>query len=86
MLRFTLLSLALSAMTVAGCRDRDRDQQLAQCVDIYRSMYVAGQVRDCLVQRYGWSTEDAAKAERERLGRVHPDSAAQSDSGRVGSP
>jgi hypothetical protein len=52
-------------------------------VDIYRTTYVAGQVSDCLTQRYGWSVEDARKAERERLG-AHPDSGSRADSGRLG--
>jgi hypothetical protein len=41
-------------------------------------------VRDCLVQRYGWTTDAAMQVERERIGAAHPDSAALSDSGRVG--
>jgi hypothetical protein len=75
-----LLSLLVSA---AACDRGDRERELAECVTIHRTMYVTGQVRDCLVRRYGWSAEDAAAAERERLG-AHPDSASRSDSGRIG--
>jgi hypothetical protein len=80
-----LLPLSLAAATIVSCarRDSDRDHEFAQCVDIYRTTYVAGQVSDCLTQRYGWSVEDARKAERERLG-AHPDSGSRADSGRLG--
>ena len=79
-----LLPLSLAALA-ASCsrRDADRDREFAQCVDIYRTTYVAGRVSDCLTQRYGWSVEDARRAERERLG-AHPDSAGSADSGRLG--
>jgi hypothetical protein len=75
--------VALAALAVA-CSRGDRERQLAECVSIYRTTYVAGQVRDCLVQRHGWSRGDAQDAERDHLGRTHPDSAALSDSGRMG--
>jgi hypothetical protein len=71
---------------IAACGGSDRERQLAECVGIYRTTYVAGQVRDCLVERHGWSADDAERAERDRLGRTDPDSAALSDSGRVGRP
>ena len=79
-------ALALPALLLlaAACSRQNRDQELAQCVDIYRTTYVEGEVRDCLVERYGWSAEDAAEADRGRLRNVHPDSARLSDSGRVG--
>ena len=79
------LVAALPIVAAASCSRRgDRDREFAQCVDIYRTTYVAGRVSDCLVQRYGWSRDDALKAERERLGTVHPDSANRADSGRMG--
>jgi hypothetical protein len=78
------LLVLLAACGLTSCGGEDRDRQVTECVNIYRSTYVAGQVRDCLVQRHGWSAEEAAEAEREQLGRTDPDSAAQSDSGRVG--
>ena len=71
-------------LLLAACGGAERDRQLAECVSIYRTTYVAGEVRDCLVQRHGWSAEQAAEAEREHLAGVHPDSAAHADSGRVG--
>jgi hypothetical protein len=80
-MRLRFLSLLL---VLAACGGSERDRQFAECLDIYRTTYVAGEVRDCLVQRHGWSAEDAAEAERERLARSHPDSAAQGDSGRMG--
>jgi hypothetical protein len=70
-------------LVLAACGG-DRDRQLAECVAIYRTTYVEGEVRDCLVQRHGWSMEDAVAAEREHLAGTHPDSAAHGDSGRVG--
>ena len=73
----------LLLVALVSCSRPDRDREFAQCVDIYRTTYVAGQVSDCLTQRYGWSVEDARKAERERLG-AHPDSAGRADSGRLG--
>ncbi|HUR94816.1 MAG TPA: hypothetical protein VMY76_09545 [Gemmatimonadales bacterium] len=84
MVRSLLFLLVVLSAPLTACGGRERDQQLAQCVDIYRSMYIGGHVRDCLVQRFGWSAEDAASAERKHLSNVHPDSAAQADSGRVG--
>jgi hypothetical protein len=65
-----------------ACNRSDRDQQVAQCVDIYRTAYVTGGVRECLVKKYGWSEADASKAQRDL--ESHPDSAAQGDSGQVG--
>jgi len=78
-------SICFSAATLllAGCTRPDREQQLAECVDIYRTSYVTGQVNDCLVKRFGWSPKDAGEAE-EKMGRTHPDSAAHGDSGQVG--
>ena len=67
---------------LAACQRSDRQQQLAECVDIYRTAYVTGGVRECLVKRYGWSDEDASEAQRNLDS--HPDSAAQGDSGQVG--
>ena len=81
-MRIPLVVVAL--LVVASCSRGDRERELAECLDIYRTTYVAGRVRDCLVQRYGWSREEADKAERERVGNVHPDSARLSDSGRMG--
>ena len=71
-------------LALAACSRHDRDGEFKQCVDIYRTTYVAGKVSDCLVERYGWSRDDAQKAERDRLAGAHPDSADRSDSGRVG--
>ena len=81
--RPALLVAALLLGAVA-CSRRDRDREFQQCVDIYRTTYVAGKVSDCLTRRYGWSREDALKAERDRLGGAHPDSASRGDSGRMG--
>ena len=80
------LALPAVLLLAAACSRQNRDNELAQCVEIYRTTYVEGEVRDCLVERYGWSADDAAKADRERLRNVHPDSARLSDSGRVGRP
>ncbi len=71
-------------LLVTACSQSDRERELAECLDIYRTTYVAGRVRDCLIQRYGWSVEAADEVERERVGAVHPDSARLSDSGRMG--
>ena len=68
---------------LAACGGGDREREIADCVAIQRTTYVTGEVRDCLVQRYGWKMDAAAEVERERLG-AHPDSAARSDSGRIG--
>ena len=65
-----------------SCNHADRQKQLTECVDIYRTAYVTGGVRECLVKRYGWSAEDADEAERKL--ESHPDSAAHADSGQVG--
>jgi hypothetical protein len=78
-------SLAVVALlALAACSRRDRDKEFQQCVDIYRTTYVAGKVSDCLVERYGWSAEDARSWERRKLGDAHPDSASRGDSGRMG--
>ena len=74
-----ILTLA-AACTWSG----DRERELADCINIYRSTYIAGQVRDCLIQRYRWSEEAADEADRERLRDTHPDSASRGDSGRMG--
>jgi hypothetical protein len=77
--------VALAAVLVlAACSRHDRDAEFKQCVDIYRTTYVAGKVSDCLVERYGWSRNEAARAEREKLAGAHPDSASRGDSGRTG--
>jgi hypothetical protein len=78
-----LISFSVATLLLTGCNRLDREQQLAECVTIYRTAYVTGQVRDCLVKRFGWSQEDAVEA-GQRLGRAHPDSAALGDSGQVG--
>jgi hypothetical protein len=67
---------------LTACNRSDRGQQVAQCVDIYRTAYVTGGIRECLVKKYGWSDEDALEAQRNL--ESHPDSAAQGDSGQVG--
>jgi hypothetical protein len=74
--------LSISILFLAACNRSDRSQQIAECVDIYRTAYVTGGVRECLVKRYGWSEEDASEAQ----GKLdsHPDSAARGDSGQVG--
>ena len=69
---------------LTACGGGDRDREIDDCVAIQRTTYVTGEVRDCLVQRYGWKADEAAEVERERLKGTHPDSAAQSDSGRIG--
>ena len=74
----------VALLLVTACSQSDRERELAECLDIYRTTYVTGRVRDCLIQRYGWSAEAADEAERERVGNVHPDSARLSDSGRMG--
>lgn len=77
-------SICFSLVTLlVACNKPDRELQVAQCVDIYRTAYVTGLVSDCLAKRFGWSPEDAAEAE-EKMGKAHPDSAAFADSGRVG--
>ena len=76
-------STPLAFLLLAACGG-DREREIADCVAIQRTTYVTGEVRDCLVQRYGWKTDEAAEVERERLGDAHPDSAARSDSGRIG--
>jgi hypothetical protein len=69
---------------LVGCNRAGKERELAECVSIYRTAYVSGQVRDCLVNRYGWSAEDADEAERKELGATSPDSSRQADSGRIG--
>jgi hypothetical protein len=71
-------------LLLAACGGGDREREIADCLAIQRTTYVTGEVRDCLVQRYGWETDEAAEVERERLGAAHPDSATHSDSGRIG--
>jgi hypothetical protein len=75
------LSIAIVCL-VPACNRSDRQQQLAGCVDIYRTAYVTGGIRECLVKRHGWSEDEAAEAQRDLDS--HPDSAAQGDSGQVG--
>jgi hypothetical protein len=75
------LSIAIISL-LPGCSSSDRKQQMAECVDIYRTAYVTGGVRECLVKRYGWSEDEASEAQRDL--ESHPDSAAQGDSGQVG--
>lgn len=77
-------AVLLVLILLAACGRRERERELADCVNIYRTTYVAGQVRDCLVQRYGWAQQEAADAEREHFRTTHPDSASQGDSGRMG--
>lgn len=77
------LFIAVSIVALlSGCNRADRKQQVAECVGIYRTAYVTGGVRECLVKRYGWSAEDASEAQQNL--ESHPDSAAQGDSGQVG--
>ncbi len=80
LMRFYLSIVILSLL--CACNRSDRKQQVAECVDIYRTAYVTGGVRECLVKRYGWSEEDASEAQQDL--ESHPDSAAQGDSGQVG--
>ena len=75
------ISIAILPL-LAGCNRSVRQQQIAECVGIYRTAYVTGGVRECLVKRHGWSEEDASEAQQ-RLD-SHPDSAAHGDSGQVG--
>ena len=79
-MRFSIC-VSLATLLIA-CNRSDRKQEVAECVDIYRTAYVTGGVRECLVKRYGWSSEEAAEADRTL--ESHPDSAAQGDSGQVG--
>ncbi len=72
----------LMVFLLTSCDRADREKQLAECVDIYRTAYVSGAVQECLVKRYGWSPEDAAEAQKDL--ESHPHSAAQGDSGQVG--
>jgi hypothetical protein len=74
-------SIAIVSL-LAACNRSDRQQQLAECVDIYRTAYVTGGIRECLVKRHGWSEDDASEAQRNLDS--HPDSAARGDSGQVG--
>lgn len=73
-------------LLLPACGGGDRDREVADCVAIQRTTYVTGEVRDCLVQRYGWKADEAERLERERMRGTHPDSAAHSDSGRIGEP
>ena len=75
------LSIAFVSL-LAACNRSDRQQQVAECVAIYRTAYVTGGVRECLVKQYRWSDEDASEAQRNLDS--HPDSAAHGDSGQVG--
>lgn len=77
-----LICFSAAMLLLIACNRSDRKQQVAECVDIYRTAYVTGGIRECLVKRYGWSPEDAAEAERKL--ESHPDSAALGDSGQVG--
>ena len=76
--------VVITLLLVGSCSRGDRERELAECLDIYRTTYVEGRVRDCLIQRYRWSPEEADEADRERLRNVHPDSASKGDSGRMG--
>jgi hypothetical protein len=78
-MRLYLISILI---LLGACNRADRQQEVAECVGIYRTAYVTGGVRECLVKRYGWSDEDAAKAQGNLDS--HPDSAANADSGQVG--
>lgn len=75
------ISVSFATLLLA-CSGSDRKQQLAECVAIYRTAYVTGGIRECLIKQYGWSSEDAAEVQREM--ESHPDSAARGDSGQVG--
>ena len=77
-----LICSSLATLLLSACGRSQRDQQVAECVDIYRTAYVTGGLRECLIKRHGWSPEDAAEAERKL--ESHPDSAARADSGQVG--
>lgn len=77
------IGFSVTTLLLIACNRSEHEQQMAECVDIYRTAYVTGQVRDCLVKRFGWSQEDAAEAE-EKMVETHPDSAALADSGHVG--
>jgi len=72
----------VAILLLLACNRSDRQQQVAECVGIYRTAYVTGGIRECLVKRYGWSPEDAAEAD-EGL-ESPPDSASHGDSGQVG--
>lgn len=76
------ICFAVTTLLLIGCNRSDRKQQVAECVDIYRTAYVTGGISECLVKRHGWSPEDAADAQREL--ESHPDSASHGDSGQVG--
>jgi hypothetical protein len=76
------ICFSVATLSLVACSRSDRGQQVAECVDIYRTAYVTGGVGECLVKRYGWSPEDATEAERKL--ESHPDSAALGDSGQVG--
>ncbi len=80
-MRFSIC-VSVATLLLIACNRSEREQQVAQCVAIYRTAYVTGGVSECLVKRYGWSPEDAADAQREL--QSHPDSAALGDSGQVG--
>ena len=80
-MRYTI-GFSAAALLLIACSRSDRKQQVAECVDIYRTAYVTGGIRECLVKRHGWSPEEAAEAERKL--ESHPDSAALADSGQVG--
>lgn len=76
------ICFSIAALLFSACNRSGRDQQVAECVGIYRTAYVTGGIRECLVKRYGWSPEDAAEAERTL--ESHPDSASHGDSAQVG--
>ena len=84
--RAPALMFLLATCGLTACGGGDRDREIADCLAIQRTTYVTGEVSGCLVERYGWKADDAAEVERERLGGAHPDSAARSDSGRIGGP
>ena len=69
----------VALLLLPGCKQTNREREVAECVGIQRTAYVTGGMRECLVKRYGWSAEDAAEAERKL--ESHPDSAAHGDSG-----
>ena len=77
------ICFSIAVLFLVGCNRAEQEQQVAECVDIYRTAYVTGQVRDCLVKRFGWSPEDAGEAEQKMV-KAHPDSAALADSGQAG--